>query len=128
MNSSRTPRPTARILDGRRELVVHGLSLEGDSFTLRYTVTPPLPQGDEGESPVLLALEARDDVGNEYTDWGGAYGLSEDGGHTDGTITGQPAVAPSARVLTVRLTFLREGREYPCELDLEVPGALPESG
>ncbi|MET9130765.1 hypothetical protein [Streptomyces antibioticus] len=34
MNSSRTPRPTARILDGRHELVVDGLSLEQDSFTL----------------------------------------------------------------------------------------------
>ncbi|GGT53717.1 hypothetical protein [Streptomyces purpureus] len=127
MNSSRTPRPTARILDGRHELVVDGLSRKQDSFTLRYTVTPPLPEGDDA-SLVLLALEARDDAGNEYSDWGGAYGLSEDGAHTDGTITGQPAVAPSARVLTVRLTFLREGREYPCELDLEVPGALPDPG
>ncbi|MER5202177.1 hypothetical protein [Streptomyces sp. NPDC002825] len=126
--NSRTPRPAARILDDRHELVVDGLSLEQESFTVRYTVTPPLPEGDDGESLVLLALEAHDDAGNEYVDWGGAYGLSEDGGHTDGTITGQPAVADSARVLTVRLTFLREGREYPCELDLEVAGALPEGG
>ncbi|WP_225802343.1 hypothetical protein [Streptomyces sp. NK15101] len=125
--NSRHSRPTALILDGRHELVVDSLSLDEDSFTVRYTVRPPLPEGNEGESLVLLALEARDDVGNEYTDWGGAYGLSEDGGQTDGTITGQPAVAPSARVLTVRLTFLREGREYPCELPLEVPGARPAS-
>ncbi|GAA3903783.1 hypothetical protein GCM10022244_12470 [Streptomyces gulbargensis] len=125
--NSRTPRPTARILDGGHELVVDSLSLDEDSFTVRYTVRPPLPEGEEGESLVLLALEARDDVGNEYTDWGGAYGRSEDGGHTDGSITGQPAVAPSARVLTVRLTFLRDGLEYPCDLPLEVPGARPDS-
>ncbi|MFD5327310.1 hypothetical protein [Streptomyces sp. NPDC127092] len=126
--NSRTPCPTARFLDGHHELVVDGLSLAQDSFTLHYTVTPPLPEGDDGESLVLLTLEACDDAGNEYTDWGGAYGVSVDGSHTDGTITGQPAVAPSARVLTVRLTFLREGREYPCELALEVPQARPEVG
>ncbi|GHJ98091.1 MULTISPECIES: hypothetical protein [Streptomyces] len=125
--NSRTPRPTARILGGRHELVVDSLSLDEDSFTVRYTVRPPLPEEQEGESLVLLTLEARDDVGNEYTDWGGAYGLSEDGGHTDGSITGQPAVTPSARLLTVRLTFLRGGQEHPCDLALEVPGTRPDS-
>ncbi|MFJ5707069.1 hypothetical protein [Streptomyces sp. NPDC093105] len=125
--NSRTPRPTARILGGNHELVVDSLSLDEDSFTVRYTVRPPLPEGQEGGSPVLLALEARDDVGNEYTDWGGAYGLSDDGGHTDGSLSGQPTVAQSARVLTVRLTFLREGREYPCDLPLQVPGTRPDS-
>ncbi|MER5738437.1 hypothetical protein ABT117_22520 [Streptomyces sp. NPDC002262] len=125
--NSRPTHPTARILGGSHELVVDSLSLDEDSFTVHYTVRPPLPEGQEGGSPVLLALEARDDVGNEYTDWGGAYGLSEDGGHTDGTITGQPAVAPSARVLTVRLTFMREGREYPCDLPLQVPDTRPDS-
>ncbi|MGW3626799.1 hypothetical protein [Streptomyces sp. NPDC000880] len=68
---------------------VHELTFDDESFTIHYTVTPPLPEGED-ELPVLLALEAEDDLGNEYLDRGGAYGTAPDGSYTDGSITGQP--------------------------------------
>ncbi|UJB40121.1 hypothetical protein [Streptomyces sp. A1-5] len=67
---------------------------------------------------MLLSLEATDDIGNEYVDWGGAYGATPDGTHTRGTISAQPALAPKACEIHVRLTFLRNGKEHPCHLML----------
>ncbi|WP_326651415.1 MULTISPECIES: hypothetical protein [unclassified Streptomyces] len=83
-------------------------------------MTPPLPNGDD-EPPVLLSLQAEDDLGNEYLVGGGAYGTAPDGSYTDGSITGQPAPAAGARVLRVRITFLRGGEEFPYELTLPLP-------
>jgi hypothetical protein len=73
MKPHRTPLTSAKILDGAHELTVHALKQRDDSFTLHYTIAPPLPDSSY-DTPVLLALEATDDVGNEYLDWGGAYG------------------------------------------------------
>ena len=56
-----------------------------------------LKEGDE--IPVLLTLEASDELGNEYTDWGGAFGPSPDGSRTEGTISGQPALPSEAGAL-----------------------------
>ncbi|WP_244409238.1 hypothetical protein [Streptomyces albofaciens] len=123
---SREPRPTTvRVLDGRHELTLRGVTRQDDSFRIGYTVAPPLPDDSDGPggSPVLLVFEAEDDLGNEYSDWGGAYGLSDDGSHTDGTLTAQPALPPGARSLAVHVTFLRGGEEYAYEVALDVPAA-----
>ncbi|MEU9126158.1 hypothetical protein AB0C96_41220 [Streptomyces sp. NPDC048506] len=126
MKPHRTPVPLAsvKILDGAHELSVHNLQRRDDSFTLLYTITPPLPATAE-HSPVLLALEAMDDVGNEYFDWGGAYGAAGDGTHTRGSVTAQPALAAKACEIRVRITFLREGEEHPCHLVLRTSATKP---
>ncbi|MFF4948491.1 hypothetical protein [Streptomyces chattanoogensis] len=85
-------------------------------------------------TPVLLALEAMDDIGNEDLDRGGAYGAAGDGTRTNGSISAQPALAAlpalpalpalAAKVceLRIRLTFLRDGEEHPCPLMLRTSG------
>jgi hypothetical protein len=92
-----------RVLEGRHEMVIFGLSMKSDSFSVNYSITPPLPD----EPMVYLWLEATDDLGNVYTNWGGVYGLSPDKRQTLGSITGQPAVASDARVLNVRFSFMQ---------------------
>ncbi|MFF2808196.1 hypothetical protein ACFVT2_13640 [Streptomyces sp. NPDC058000] len=127
MKPHRTPRAplaSAKILNGGHELTVHDLQRRDDSFTLHYTIAPPLP--DAGDTtPVLLSLEAVDDIGNEYVDWGGAYGAAADGTHTQGSISAQPALAPRACEIRVRLTFLRNGEEHPCHLTLRTSATTP---
>ncbi|MER7949761.1 hypothetical protein ABTY59_20470 [Streptomyces sp. NPDC096079] len=111
--------PRLSIFGGRHELAVRGLTLRRDSFTIRYTITPPLP--DSEASSVLLVFEAKDDLGQEHVDWGGAYGPGEDGTYTDGSVTGQPALAAGVRALRARITFLRDGEEFPYDVTLPVP-------
>lgn len=124
MKPHRTPLASARILDGAHELSVHDLKRRDDSFTLHYTIAPPLPDAAD-HTPVLLALEAMDDVGNEYFDWGGAYGAADDGTHTDGSISAQPALAAKACEIRIRITFLRNGEEHPCHLVLRTSAVKP---
>ncbi|MFI0790320.1 hypothetical protein ACH4Q6_32550 [Streptomyces lydicus] len=127
MKTRRIPTTTlasVKILNDSHELSVHDLERRVDSFTLRYTITPPLPDAAEA-TPVLLSLEAMDDIGNEYFDWGGAYGAAGDGTHTSGSISAQPALAPKACEIRVRLTFLRDGEEHPCHLMLRTSAVKP---
>ncbi|UKY47761.1 hypothetical protein [Streptomyces inhibens] len=124
MKPHRTPLASVRILDGAHELSVHDLKRRDDSFTLHYTIAPPLPDAAD-HAPVLLALEAMDDVGNEYFDWGGAYGAADDGTHTDGSISAQPALAAKACEIRMRITFLRNGEEHPCHLMLRTSAIKP---
>ncbi|MFE3653936.1 MULTISPECIES: hypothetical protein [unclassified Streptomyces] len=120
----RAPLASAKILNNGHQLSVHGLKRRDDSFTLDYTIAPPLP--DTGDAtPVLLSLEATDDIGNEYFDWGGAYGDSGDRTYTRGSISAQPALAPRACEILVRLTFLRNGEEHPCHLMLRTWATNP---
>ncbi len=127
MKTRRTPPITlasVKILNDAHELSVHGLERRDDAFTVHYTIAPPLPDAAES-TPVLLALEAMDDIGNEYFDWGGAYGAAGDGTHTRGSISAQPALAPKACEIRVRLTFLRDGQEHPCHLMLRTSAIRP---
>jgi hypothetical protein len=91
------------VLDGRHKMVLLELSMKPDSFTVKYSITPPLPD----DPMVYLWLEATDDLGNRYNNWGGAYGPSPDGQQTLGSITGQPALPVAARLLNVRLNFMQ---------------------
>lgn len=109
-----------RILDDRHELTVHTLTTTAEGFTVTYSVVPPLP-GDlrpaaRDAPPLFLWVEAVDDRGHHYLDYGGAHGLSADGLRTDGAISGRPAVPPEAGALTVRLVFLRGGDEQGYEI------------
>ncbi|MEV7775734.1 hypothetical protein [Kitasatospora sp. NPDC086791] len=92
---------------------------------MTYSVTPPLPDDvpplSHAQPPLFLWLEATDDLGNQYTDYGGAHGLSTDGLRTQGTISGQPAVAAEAGRLTVRLVFLQGRSEHGYEFLLPLP-------
>jgi hypothetical protein len=100
---SKVPEQVIPVLDGRHELVLLGVSMKPDSFTVKYSITPPLPD----DPMVYLWLEATDDAGNVYTNWGGACGPSPDGRQTLGSVTGQPALPSSARSLAVRLSFMQ---------------------
>jgi hypothetical protein len=115
-----TSRSSVRVLDGRHELVLRGVTRQDGAFDVRYTVAPPLPDGTGGETPVLLILQAQDDLGSEYSDWGGVFGTSEDATCTTGMVTGQPGLPAAARSLRLRFTFLRAGEEYAYDLDLPV--------
>lgn len=95
------------VLDGRHQLHVLSLTRAEDSFALDYTITPPLPGDEPGGEMVFLWIEAADDLGHEYIDFGGVRGTSVDGLHTTGTITVQPALDSDAGTLTVRFVFLR---------------------
>ncbi|MEV0375752.1 hypothetical protein AB0I10_39470 [Streptomyces sp. NPDC050636] len=119
MKPHRTPLASVKILNS-----AHDLKRRDGSFTLHYTITPALPDAAD-DSPVLLALEAMDDVGNEYFHWGGAYGAAGDGTHTSGSISAQPALAAKACEIRIRLTFLRGGEEHPCHLMLRTSAAKP---
>ncbi|MCX4757103.1 hypothetical protein [Kitasatospora purpeofusca] len=116
-----------RILDGLHELTVHSLTTTAEGFTVTYSVTPPLP-GDllphsPGVPPLFLWLEAVDDRGHHYLDYGGAHGLSADGLRTDGSICGRPTVGPDVGVLTVRLVFLRDGTEQTYDIAFPLSAA-----
>ncbi|WP_327072438.1 hypothetical protein OG196_03860 [Kitasatospora purpeofusca] len=109
-----------RILDGLHELTVHTLTTTAEGFTVTYSVTPPLP-GDllprtPGVPALFLWLEAVDDRGRHYLDYGGAHGLDPDGLRTDGSISGRPAVGADVGVLTVRLVFLRGGTKQAYDI------------
>ncbi|MFJ9843654.1 hypothetical protein ACIRYZ_25010 [Kitasatospora sp. NPDC101155] len=111
-----------RILDGRHELTVHALTMTTEAFTVAYSVTPPLPDDlppvSPAAPPLFLWLEAVDDLGNQYTDYGGAHGLSTDGLRTEGSVSGRPAIAAEADCLTVRMVFLRGVPEQAYEFSL----------
>jgi hypothetical protein len=113
------PLLTLPILKGSHELAITRLRHGEDSFTLRYRITPPLPESGNG-ALVLPVLEALDDLGNEYDDRGGAYGTHLDGIHTDGSLTAQPSLHPDASSLRLRITWLESGKEtsYDIALDL----------
>jgi len=63
-------------------------------------------------------IEAVDDQGHEYIDFGGARGVSEDGSHTTGTISGQPAIEGDAKELSVRFVFLHGQSEEGHDLTI----------
>ncbi|QIY77362.2 hypothetical protein HEP84_40520 [Streptomyces sp. RLB1-33] len=117
---TRVPLLILPILDGGHELTIRKLKLQDDSFTIHYSITPPLPDADSAAPPFLPFLEAKDDLGNEYLDWGGAYGLSPDGIRTEGSLTGQPAPASEAQVLLVRVTFVQDSRETAYDMTLRI--------
>ncbi|MFG2848187.1 hypothetical protein ACGF12_34215 [Kitasatospora sp. NPDC048296] len=115
------------VLSGRHELTVHALSRSAESFTVSYSIEPPLPDDLSSVSPpaapVFLWLEAVDDLGNHYSDFGGARGLSPDGSRTAGSISGQPGLPPEAGSLTVRLMFMTGSDEFGYDLTVPVPAA-----
>lgn len=89
-------------------MAIRKLKLKADSFTLTYSITLPLPESDA--QPAAPILEAQDDLGNEYLDWGGAYGPSPHGSSTHGTLSGRPA-APGRSPDTARAPHVPARRE-----------------
>ncbi|MFD9818911.1 hypothetical protein [Streptomyces violascens] len=80
----------------------------------------PPPRGTWRREPGPPHPGAKGELGNEYTDWGGAFGPAADGSRSEGTATGQPALPDDAHTLHLRLTFLQDGQEYRYELSLPV--------
>ncbi|GAA2631378.1 hypothetical protein SMC26_22675 [Actinomadura fulvescens] len=65
--------------------------------------------------------KTRIDLGNEYTDGGGAYGTVPDRSFTEGSISVQPAPPPQAKSVTLELTFSSAGRESTQKLSFSLP-------
>lgn len=107
------------VLGGRHELTIEGFTATTEHMELRYHLTPPIPQSEPDEENevgdhepyVFLALEALDDVGNEYLDSGGAFGLSPDGSATEGSLSVQPGPYADARSVTLHLILFDGTRE-----------------
>jgi hypothetical protein len=75
-------------------------SVERDDFGIRvnYDVVPALGLGSHGPRG-----EAKDDLGNDYDDLGGAFGLVR-GGSTAGVLT-MPLPPPAATMLRIRISW-----------------------
>jgi hypothetical protein len=88
----------------RRLLRVTELVLDQYAIRVEYTITPALPTIEIGDEPPITWLwHAVDNVGNVYTDAGGAYGPSEDGLSTNGVLSLVPLPQPEATSLTITL-------------------------
>jgi len=81
---------------------------EYDVVRLEYEMTPPKDPFPDDDSDTAWATwysqnawltTARDDVGTEYDDWGGAQGLSPDQATTQGEFDFHPAPPPHAQWL-----------------------------
>jgi hypothetical protein len=82
----------------------HSLSFTDVGFDdvgirIEYTIAPAVSRRVQGLGWVGFA---RDDLGNDYEDVGGAYGPARDGDRTDGVLT-MPFPVEDARTLRVRL-------------------------
>jgi hypothetical protein len=86
-----------------RSLLVTRVGVDQVAIRVRYEIRPPVPLiGDEDRiACVAWLLNARDDAGGEYTDWGGAFGASPDGTFTDGVRSLQPVPPPGATFLNL---------------------------
>ncbi|MGW6317658.1 hypothetical protein [Streptomyces sp. NPDC055099] len=103
---------TFAVLGGHHELEVRRLTWTSERIELFYRITPALPErwADEPDGsmtqagpPIYLSLEAKDDLGREYTDGGGTFGTDPHGRFTEGSISLQPGPAPEAGSLTLTL-------------------------
>lgn len=103
---------TFPVLDGRHHLTVLSLKREAESFSVDYTLTPALPGDQPGQDVVFMWVQATDDLGTVYSDGGGARGLSDDGTHTVGVVSAQPALAAEARKVSLKFVFLSGGVEH----------------
>ncbi len=81
-----------------------------DVVRLEYEMTPPVEPLDwdaDDEAQAAWArgnqwlLSGRDDLGTEYDDWGGSFGLTPDGRKTDGERDLSPAPPPGATWLEI---------------------------
>ncbi|MFI5619734.1 hypothetical protein [Streptomyces sp. NPDC051567] len=122
MSRHGNPGQRIAVLGGRHEFEVRTLEQSQESFTVRYSITPPLPDDRTPlAQPVYMWLEAVDDLGNRYTDFGGARGISPDGSRTEGSLSAQPAAAAGSRSLTVRLVFMSGADESGYDLTIPLP-------
>lgn len=102
------------VLDGQHELRISTVTLTSEYFEVAYAISPALPRGPG--DVVLPRIEATDDRGRLYNDSGGAYGLSDDGTRTEGSITGQPGFPADVREVTLRFVLVQRGAEAAYEV------------
>jgi hypothetical protein len=70
---------------------------------------------------VLPHLQATDDAGRTYDDGGGAFGPSDDGTRTEGTISVQPGLPGDVREVVLRFGLLTRDGGSEHELTVELP-------
>jgi hypothetical protein len=102
------------VLGGRHRLEIRTLTLAPEWFDVEYALTPPLPA--PSAEMVLPRLEATDDQGRTYDSCGGAFGLSDDGTRTLGTLSARPGLPPDVREVTLRFAFISSTAEDEYEV------------
>ena len=75
------------------------VAIDDVGLRIEYAIAPAVSKGGRG---IAWVGYARDDLGNDYQDGGGAYGPSRDGATTRGVLT-MPFPADEAKALRVRL-------------------------
>lgn len=99
-------------------------------INIEYTITPSIPTTNRdlatGHWFVAWLWFAVADVGTEYEDCGGAYGPSEDGQHTNGSLTLRkfpPPTNATSLTVTLKPRFWGEttSRECSFTVDLREP-------
>lgn len=91
-------------LPGHR-IAVQLVEIVEDRVAVHYTIAPRLPDTDGEQQVLLLETEAVDDLGNEYLDYGGAYGPAPDGSDlTCGSVSVRGPVNPRASQLVIRFS------------------------
>lgn len=95
-----------------RSLLVKQFDVDEYAMRVSFEVRPPIETPRREPERTTWLLHGRDDLGHEYLDGGGAFGLSPDGTFTEGVESLQPP--PPAEASYVDLEFLRPD-------DIEVP-------
>ena len=108
-----------------RQLHVTEVMLDQYAIRIEYILTPPLPgvNPEAGDRPPIRWLwHGTDDLGNRYTDCGGAYGLSVDARSTRGVLSLQPLPPPEACSLRIVLNpwFRSELDARECAFDVDL--------
>src|SRR5438874_2659186 len=84
---------------GEHEVAINSVQRDDHAIRVRYRIEPPLAGHRFG-----LSGEAKDDLGTEYDDVGGAFGLRDDPPRTDGVLSFRLPRA-DATLLRVRLVW-----------------------
>lgn len=112
-----------------RTLRVTSVGMDEYALRVEYEITPPInPAGwedaiKEGAAQYVWYLSGHDNLGNEYDDWGGAYGLSPDGQRTEGV---RSLPLPAANASWLDLGFSSPDDEQPryvLRVNLPIKGA-----
>jgi hypothetical protein len=82
---------------------VKAVTIDRGSIEVAYEVAPALARPRPGSGPPFITwgTYAIDDLGNRYTDTGGAYGTSPDGKSTEGSFSLQPGPPQDAASLRI---------------------------
>ena len=93
---------------------IQSLHIDEHAIRIEYDIKPPLsptPRGNNKAALIGLWGSATDNLGNDYSSVGGAYGLSTDKQSTTGVLSFNPFPAIGATTLTSQLEIVAGEKE-----------------